>query len=86
MRLSWISDKKLFAPDIPARLDLRMAEIINQAIAMQDASGTHAAAAYLKRHEIPLTLTMRVLAQRRRRQPAPLFMFSRLRPRPPSSR
>ncbi|HAT30206.1 MAG TPA: hypothetical protein DCW29_04945 [Janthinobacterium sp.] len=85
MKLAWVAENKLFTPDVPARLNLGAAKIINDAIDLQTTSGTLAAAAYLQRNDIPLATSLRVLVQGCRRQPAQLFMYSRLRPRPPAS-
>ena len=73
--------QQLFQPDIPARLDMRTAALVEHALALQEMAGTGAAALFLHCHDVPLATALRVLATGpQRRTPAP-HQFARLRPR-----
>ena len=74
-------DAHLFQPDIPTRLDMRTAALVEHALALQEMAGTGAAALFLHCHDVPLAIALRVLTTGPRRQPAGPHLFARLRPR-----
>ncbi|KHA78261.1 hypothetical protein NC77_13490 [Janthinobacterium lividum] len=71
-------DTQLFQPDIPVRLDMRTAALVEHALALQEMAGTGAAALFLHCHDVPLPTALRVLTTGPRRGP---HLFARLRPR-----
>ena len=73
--------QQLFQPDIPMRLDMRTAALVEHALALQEMAGTGAAALFLHCHDVPLAIALRVLTTGPRRQPAGPHLFARLRPR-----
>lgn len=76
--------RQLFQPDIPARLDMRTAALVEHALALQDMAGTGAAALFLHCHDVPLATALRVLTTGPQRHKAGPHLFARLRPRPGS--
>ncbi|MEG1051513.1 MAG: hypothetical protein RSF79_05615 [Janthinobacterium sp.] len=74
-------DTHLFQPDIPVRLDMRTAALVEHALALQEMAGTGAAALFLHCHEVPLPTALRVLTTGPHRKPAAPHLFARLRPR-----
>ena len=76
----------LFSPDIPARLDMRTAALVEHALSLQEMAGTGAAALFLHCHDVALATALRVLGTGPRRQNAGPHLFARLRPRTGSSR
>ena len=54
-------DAQLFQPDIPMRLDMRTAALVEHALALQEMAGTGAAALFLHCHDVPLPTALRVL-------------------------
>ncbi|APA67357.1 hypothetical protein YQ44_05350 [Janthinobacterium sp. 1_2014MBL_MicDiv] len=74
-------DAQLFQPDIPGRLDMRTAALVEHALALQEMAGTGAAALFLHCHDVPLSTALRVLTTGPRRRPAGPHLFARLRPR-----
>ena len=74
-------DAQLFQPDIPVRLDMRTAALVEHALALQEMAGTGAAALFLHCHDVPLPTALRVLTTGPRRKPAGPHLFARLRPR-----
>ncbi len=74
-------DIHLFQPDIPVRLDMRTAALVEHALALQEMAGTGAAALFLHCHDVPLPTALRVLTTGPRRKPAGPHLFARLRPR-----
>lgn len=74
-------DAPLFQPDLPVRLDMRTAALVEHALALQEMAGTGAAALFLHCHDVPLPTALRVLAMGPRRQQAAPHLFGRLRPR-----
>jgi len=74
-------DAQLFQPDIPVRLDMRTAALVEHALALQEMAGTGAAALFLHCHDVPLATALRVLTTGPRRQLAGPHLFARLRPR-----
>lgn len=63
-------DAQLFQPDIPMRLDMRTAALVEHALALQEMARTGAAALFLHCHDVPLATALRVLTTGPRRQPA----------------
>ena len=74
-------DIHLFQPDIPVRLDMRTAALVEHALALQEMAGTGAAALFLHCHDVPLPTALRVLTTGPRRKAAGPHLFTRLRPR-----
>ena len=74
-------DAQLFQPDIPVRLDMRTAALVEHALALQEMAGTGAAALFLHCHDVPLPTALRVLTAGPHRKPAGPHLFARLRPR-----
>ena len=74
-------DAALFQPDIPVRLDMRTAALVEHALALQEIAGTGAAALFLHCHDVPLATALRVLATGPCRQQGAPHLFARLRPR-----
>ena len=52
-------EPQLFQPDIPVRLDMRTAALVEHALALQEMAGTGAAALFLHCHDVPLTTALR---------------------------
>ncbi len=73
--------QQLFQPDIPARLDMRTAALVEHALALQNMAGTGAAALFLHCHDVPLDTALRVLTAGPQRRKAGPHLFARLRPR-----
>lgn len=74
-------DQQLFQPDIPARLDMRTAALVEHALALQEMAGTGAAALFLHCHDVPLATALRVLGSGPRRHHGSPHLYARLRPR-----
>ena len=74
-------DPQLFRPDIPARLDMRTAALVEHALALQEMAGTGAAALFLHCHDVPLATALRVLGAGPRRHDSAPHLYARLRPR-----
>lgn len=74
-------DPQLFRPDIPARLDMRTAALVEHALALQEMAGTGAAALFLHCHDVPLATALRVLGAGPRRHDCAPHLYARLRPR-----
>ncbi len=81
MRDARYVDTQLFQPDIPMRLDMRTAALVEHALALQEMAGTGAAALFLHCHDVPLPTALRVLTTGPRRKAAGPHLFARLRPR-----
>jgi hypothetical protein len=79
-------DSTLFSPDIPARLDMRTAALVEHALALQEMAGTGAAALFLHCHDVALAIALRILTTGPRRQSTAPHLFARLRPRTGNSR
>jgi len=79
-------DSTLFSPDIPTRLDMRTAALVEHALSLQEIAGTGAAALFLHCHDVALATALRVLTTGPRRQNAGSHLFTRLRPRTGNSR
>ena len=63
-------DSTLFSPDIPTRLDMRTAALVEHALGLQEMAGTAAAALFLHCHDVALETALRVLSTGPRRQSA----------------
>lgn len=74
-------DSTLFSPDIPTRLDMRTAALLEHALSLQEMAGTGTAALFLHCHDVALATALRVLSTGPRRQSAAPHLFARLRPR-----
>ena len=68
MRDARYVDTQLFQPDIPVRLDMRTAALVEHALALQEMAGTGAAALFLHCHDVPLPTALRVLTTGPRRR------------------
>src|SRR5471032_2436977 len=84
--ISTTDNALLFSPDIPARLDMRTATLVEHALALQEIAGTGAAALFLHCHDVAMATALRVLTTGPRRQNSSSHLFARLRPRTGSSR